>query len=54
MGLLVTGTPFSFIVFIGIVSLTGIVVNDGIVLIDAINRNRRDGVASSGFHWGLR
>ncbi len=45
LGLLVTGTPFSFVVFIGIVSLTGIVVNDGIVLIDAINRNRRSGMA---------
>ncbi len=44
LGLLVTGTPFSFMVFIGVVSLTGIVVNDGIVLIDAINRNRREGM----------
>ncbi|MBW2394614.1 MAG: efflux RND transporter permease subunit [Deltaproteobacteria bacterium] len=44
LGLLVTGTPFSFMVFIGIVSLTGIVVNDGIVLIDAINRLRRAGM----------
>ena len=43
-GLLVTGTPFSFMVFIGIVSLTGIVVNDGIVLIDAMNRLRRAGM----------
>jgi hypothetical protein len=42
-GLLVTGTPFSFMVLIGIVSLTGIVVNDGIVLVDAINRHRADG-----------
>ena len=31
-------------VFIGIASLTGIVVNGGIVLVDAINRNRRDGM----------
>lgn len=45
LGLLVTGTPFSFMVFIGIVSLTGIVVNDGIVLIDAINRLRRAGMS---------
>ncbi|MEE8558468.1 MAG: efflux RND transporter permease subunit, partial [Myxococcota bacterium] len=44
LGLLLTGTPFSFMVFIGIVSLTGIVVNDGIVLIDAINRNREAGM----------
>jgi multidrug efflux pump subunit AcrB len=43
-GLLVTGTPFSFMVFIGIVSLTGIVVNDGIVLIDAMNKKRRAGM----------
>jgi HAE1 family hydrophobic/amphiphilic exporter-1 len=43
-GLLVTGTPFSFMVFIGAVSLTGIVVNDGIVLVDAINRERARGV----------
>ena len=43
-GLLVTGTPFSFLVFIGIVSLTGIVVNNGIVLIDAINKRRRAGM----------
>lgn len=44
LGLLATGTPFSFVVFIGIVSLTGIVVNDGIVLVDAINRIRRAGM----------
>ena len=44
LGLLLTGTPFSFMVFIGVVSLTGIVVNDGIVLVDAINRNRREGM----------
>ena len=44
LGLLVTGTPFSFMVFIGIVSLAGIVVNDGIVMVDAINRLRRSGM----------
>jgi HAE1 family hydrophobic/amphiphilic exporter-1 len=44
LGLLVTGTPFSFMVFIGVVSLTGIVVNDGIVMIDAVNRLRRAGM----------
>jgi multidrug efflux pump subunit AcrB len=43
-GLLLTGTPFSFMVLIGIVSLTGIVVNSGIVLIDTINRRRRAGM----------
>jgi multidrug efflux pump subunit AcrB len=44
LGLLVTGTPFSFIVFIGVVSLTGIVVNSGIVMIDAMNKKRRAGM----------
>ena len=42
-GLLATGTPFSFMVFIGVVSLTGIVVNDGIVLVDGINQELRTG-----------
>jgi len=42
-GLLATGTPFSFMVFIGVVSLTGIVVNDGIVLVDGINQELRAG-----------
>lgn len=45
-GLIITGTPFSFMVLIGMVALTGIVVNDGIVMIDAINRNRRAGMAT--------
>jgi multidrug efflux pump len=44
IGLLVTGYPFSFLVFIGIVSLTGIVVNDGIVMVDGINKKRRSGM----------
>ncbi len=44
LGLVATATPFSFIVFIGAVSLTGIVVNSGIVLVDAINQNRREGM----------
>ncbi len=47
LGLLVTRTPFSFMVFIGVVSLTGIVVNDGIVLIDGVNRLRRSGMPLS-------
>ena len=43
-GLVVTDTPFSFIVFIGTVSLTCIVVNSGIVMIDSINKKRRVGM----------
>jgi len=36
--------PFSFLAFIGIVSLSGIVVNDSIVLIDKINKNIKNGM----------
>jgi HAE1 family hydrophobic/amphiphilic exporter-1 len=42
--LLVTRTPFSVIVFIGIILLAGIVVNNGIVLIDYINTLRKEGM----------
>lgn len=37
LGLWITGYPFGFMAFLGVVSLTGIVVNDAIVLIDFIN-----------------
>ncbi|MBT8339934.1 MAG: efflux RND transporter permease subunit, partial [Desulfatitalea sp.] len=36
-GLLVTGACFSFTSFLGIISLAGIVINNGIVLLDRIN-----------------
>jgi hydrophobic/amphiphilic exporter-1 (mainly G- bacteria), HAE1 family len=42
--LLLTGTPITVIVLIGAVILVGIVVNNAIVLVDAINRLRRAGV----------
>jgi HAE1 family hydrophobic/amphiphilic exporter-1 len=38
-----TNTPFSAVVALGIVILAGLVVNNGIVLIDLINSQRRDG-----------
>ncbi|MBN1850962.1 MAG: efflux RND transporter permease subunit [Deltaproteobacteria bacterium] len=41
LGLWITGYPFSFVAFLGVVSLTGIVVNDAIVLIDFINVTRK-------------
>ena len=41
---LLTGSPISVATFIGIIMLAGIVVNNGIVLIDAINQLRRDGM----------
>jgi len=44
-GLLATSTQITVIVLIGTVMLVGIVVNNAIVLIDTINRLRRDGVA---------
>ncbi|CAN0581040.1 unnamed protein product, partial [Laminaria digitata] len=43
-GLLVTRTAITVIVLIGAIMLVGIVVNNSIVLIDAINRLRRQGV----------
>jgi HAE1 family hydrophobic/amphiphilic exporter-1 len=44
-GLLATNTTITVIVLIGTIMLVGIVVNNAIVLIDAINRLRRAGVA---------
>ncbi|MCP4901468.1 MAG: efflux RND transporter permease subunit, partial [bacterium] len=40
-GLLMTGNPFGFMAFIGIVSLTGIIINDSIVLTDFANYLQR-------------
>ena len=44
VGLFLTGTTISVMVLIGAVLLVGIVVNNAIVLIDAINRLRRGGM----------
>jgi multidrug efflux pump subunit AcrB len=38
-GMLIFGLPFSFPVFLGLISLAGIVVNDAIVLMDKTKRN---------------
>ncbi|OJI07719.1 hypothetical protein BK004_00515 [bacterium CG10_46_32] len=43
-GLMITRQPFSFPVFIGLISLSGIAVNDAIVLIDKINKNIGNGM----------
>lgn len=43
-GLMITNTTISVIVLIGTIMLVGIVVNNAIVLIDTINRYRRDGM----------
>ena len=42
MGLLVTNNPLTFVTLIGLLTLTGIVVNDSLVLIDFINRYRKE------------
>jgi len=43
VGLYITGYPFGFMAFLGIVALAGIVVNDAILLIDYINVLRARG-----------
>jgi len=42
VGLLVSGNPLTFITLLGLLALTGIVVNDSLVLIDFINRYRKE------------
>lgn len=44
LGMWATGFPFSLATFIGLVSLTGIVVNDAIVLVDFANQGRARGL----------
>ncbi len=44
IGLNILRQPFSITAFIGVVSLSGIVVNDAIVLIDRINKNIKNGM----------
>jgi len=43
--MMATGTPFNMMAMIGMVILIGIVVNNGIVLIDHVNGRRRAGLA---------
>jgi len=38
------GEPFSFLAIIGLVGLSGVVVNDSIVLVDFVNRLRAQGI----------
>ena len=42
VGLLVSNNPLTFVTLIGLLTLTGIVVNDSLVLIDFINRYRKE------------
>lgn len=43
-GLYLSNTPISVVVFIGLIMLAGIVVNNAIVLVDRINQNREAGI----------
>lgn len=45
IGLWLSGTPASIVVFLGLIVLAGVVVNNAIVLLDAINRLRSEGQA---------
>lgn len=47
-GLLLTGNNFGLYAFMGVIALVGIAVNDAIVLMDTINRNRSMGMDLSG------
>lgn len=42
-GLVITGNPFGFTAFLGLIALTGIVVRNAIILIDFIHERRREG-----------
>ena len=44
LGHMVLGIPITIFTLFGVVALTGIVVNDAIVLVDFINHRRRDGL----------
>ncbi len=44
IGLLITGNNFGLYAFMGVIALVGIAVNDAIVLVDTVNRNRMNGM----------
>ena len=48
LGLALTGTSISVVVFIGLILLVGIVVNNAIVLIDRVNQLRERGMNKRG------
>ncbi|MCK9331037.1 MAG: efflux RND transporter permease subunit, partial [Candidatus Cloacimonetes bacterium] len=43
LGLLITNLPFSLTTMISVVALSGVVVNDSLVLVDFINKERENG-----------
>ena len=46
MGHIIMGYQLSILSFFGVVALSGVVVNDALILIDKINQNRRAGMSS--------
>jgi len=44
LGLILTGNPFSFTAFLGLISLTGVVVRNAIILVDYMNEERAKGI----------
>ena len=44
-GLMLAGLPLSIVAFVGLIILSGIVVNNGIVFVDYANKMREDGLA---------
>lgn len=44
LGLILTGTPLSVVAFVGMIILAGVVVNNGIVLVDYINQLKEEGM----------
>lgn len=44
LGLILTGNPFGFTAFVGLIALSGIVVRNAIILVDFSNAQRRAGV----------
>jgi len=44
IGLLITGAPFDFFAMLGLLSLAGVIINNGIVLIDKIDADRAEGL----------
>ncbi len=43
LGLLITGVPFGFMTILGLLSLAGIIINNGIVMIDSVEAERQAG-----------
>lgn len=48
IGFFVFGLSFSFFAMIGVISLVGIVVNNGIVMVDTMNRSLKEGMTIAG------